>query len=380
MRIAQMLDSLNWGGAQRMQLFLVETLRPLGIDITVISLDDDHNSTIPAELEALGARVVTFPFPQLFSPGSFADLAKFMHREKFDLLHAYLTHSNIVGPAVARLSGTPVIASLRNTDSGLKTYSRQREYLERLSLQHLAWQVMANGNSVGRYARERLGDKVVIDVISNAVEPIPQLSEADRYDVRTAILGDPQQTIILSVGRLAAQKGFTDLIKAFAAVHPDHPTTALVIAGGGKLREPLQEQINRLGIQSCTFLLGARDDARRLMAAADIYVNASHFEGTPVSVLEAMSAGLPVIATTVGEAPFLLEEDAGLLVPPQQPEAIEGALRSLLESPERCRSLSRSAIERVNRVYSRRVWRKSILELYAQVTSVAQSFLDQDSV
>jgi glycosyltransferase involved in cell wall biosynthesis len=247
-------------------------------------------------------------------------------------------------------------------------------------LQHLAWRVMTNGNAVGHYARERLGDKVIIDVIPNAVEPLPPLSATERQAVRTAILGDPLRIFILSVGRLTAQKGFTDLINAFAAVHPDHPTATLVIAGGGDLKEPLQEQINRLGIQSGTILLGARDDARRLMAAADIYVNASHFEGTPVSILEAMSAGLPVIATNVGEAPFLLEEGAGLLVPPQQSEAIESALRSLLGSPELRRSLSRSALERVNRDYSRRVWRESMLDLYAQVAPAARSFLAQDAV
>jgi glycosyltransferase involved in cell wall biosynthesis len=380
MRIAQMLDSLNWGGAQKMQQFLVETLHPLGIDITVISLRNDSNSTIPAEIETLGARVVKFPFPQLFSPGSFANLLKFMRREKFDLLHTYLTYSNIVGPVAGILSNVPVIASLRSADFGLKTFTRQREYLERKSLQHLAQRVMANGIVVGQYARKRLGEKVVIDVIPNSVDTFPTISEMDRLSIRAEILGDPKKTFILSVGRLTHQKGFPDLLKAFAELHLSHPLAVLAIAGGGDLQDELQKQINHLGVQGSALLLGDRQDARRLMAAADIYINSSHIEGTPVSVLEAMSAGLPVIATDVGETPFLLDEGAGLLVPPQQPDAIERALRSLLDSAEYRRSFSQSALARVSRVYSRRVWRKKMLELYAQVTPVAQSYLDQDSV
>ena len=114
MHIAQMLDSLNWGGAQRMQLFLVETLRPLGVDVTVIDLGDSSGSSMPSRLRAAGAQVVSYPFPRLFSPGSFIRLVDFLREQQFDLLHSYLTYSNIVGPLAGGLTGTPVIASLRS--------------------------------------------------------------------------------------------------------------------------------------------------------------------------------------------------------------------------------------------------------------------------
>ncbi len=377
MRIAQMLDSLNWGGAQKMQHFLVESLHPLGIEITVISLRASSNSTIISDLESAGAQVISFPFPQLYSPGSFFKLVQFLRKEKFALLHTYLTYSNIIGSAAGALTGTPVITSLRNADFDYKNYSSQREYLERISMRHLAQRTMANGNMVGEFARKRLGDKAIVDVIPNAVDFLPPITPEERLALRQEAMGDPQRVMILSVGRLTEQKGFVDLIEAFARIHPEYPNSALVIAGGGDLKASLQNKIAELQLQNDVFLLGIRNDARQLMASADIYVNSSHWEGTPVSVLEAMAAGLPIVATRVGENPYLLAENTGLLVNAQQPQQLAEALGQMLCSAETRQKFASAALARINSHYSRAVWRKSLLDLYAQVTPQAKPYLDQ---
>jgi glycosyltransferase involved in cell wall biosynthesis len=375
MKIAQILDTLYWGGAQRMQMFLIETLLPLGIEITVIDLSDSSDSSIPATLGEMGVKVVSFPFDVLFSPGSFYRLTRFLQAEKFDLLHTYLTYANIIGPAAGFLSGTPVITSLRNADFDFKNYSRKRELLERLAMRHLSRRTMANGYVVGEFARKRLGPKAVIDIIPNAIEPLPPLADSVKLALRREVLGDPTRTMILSIGRLTEQKGFPDLINAFASIHIDHPEAMLIIAGDGDDKDALQTQIDSLGLQDKIRLLGMRDDARQLMACADIYVNSSHWEGTPVTVLEAMASGLPVIATRVGENPYLLAENAGILVAPQQPGELAAALQTLLHSPEERQTLASTALQRVKSHYSRETWRKSLLELYASVTLKANAFL-----
>lgn len=375
MRIAQMLDTLYWGGAQRMQVFLVETLRPLGIEITVIDLSDSSGSTVPGLLNQLGAPVVSFPFDKLFSPRSFTRLVRFLRAEKFDLLHTYLTYANILGPAAAALSGTPVITSLRNADFEYRTYTRKRELLERLTMRHLTDVTMANGHVVGRFARARLGAKAPIAVIPNAIEPLPALEAAERQALRRQVLGEPDRLMILSVGRLVAQKSFPDLIEAYARVQPEAPPSALVIAGHGDLQPALQTQIDSLQMSEHICLLGHRDDARRLMACADIYVNSSNIEGTPVTVLEAMSSGLPIIATRVGENPYLLDENAGLLVDAHQPGELAAALLRLLQSPLERQRFAQAALERVRRCYSRERWRDELLRLYAQVVPAARQYI-----
>jgi glycosyltransferase involved in cell wall biosynthesis len=377
MKIAQMLDTLHWGGAQKMQLFLVEALRPLGVEITVISLCDTTDSPVDIRLKEAGAKVINFPFDRLFSPKSFLEVVNFIRAEKFDLIHAYLTHSNIVGPLAGFLTGTPSIASLRNADFERKGYTPQREFLETFSMRYLATRVMANGLVVADFARQRLKNHRVIDIIPNATDPIPAISETERLQIRREITGDPDRPFVLSVGRLTEAKGFPDLIDAFNLVRSRFPNAALVIAGGGNMNPRLKHQVERLGLQKQVFLLGRRNDAPALLASADIYVNSSHWEGTPVSVLEAMAACLPIIATKVGENPHLLDEGSGVLVSPHQPQELADALISLLTSPERREQLGQAACERMRRYYSRETWRRSLLDLYAQITPKAKPYLAQ---
>ena len=105
----------------------------------------------------------------------------------------------------------------------------------------------------------------------------------------------------------------------------------------------LEAQAFSLGVKQDVHFLGFRDDIPRLLAAADIFVNCSDWEGLSIAMLEAMAAGLPVLATNVGDAPSLLANGRGVLIPPQDPDALKMALLDLLGSPEVCKNMGRSA-------------------------------------
>ena len=377
MRIAQMLDTLNWGGAQKMQLFLVQSLRPLGIDVTVISLNHSPASPLPADLQAAGARVVTFPFPQLFSPLSFLKLIGFLRRERFDLMQGYLTYSNILGSLAGRLSGTPFFGSFRNAGYDPTRISARRAKLESYCLRHFADGIIANGYAVADFGHQQIGDDTPIDVLPNAVDVnvIPQLSRDEKQSLRRELIGDADRTLILSVGRLTPQKGFGHLLQAFARVREKYPNAALVIAGTGRLLDSLTQQIHALGLDGHAFLLGQRDDVPRLLAVADIYVNSSLLEGTPVSVLEAMAAGLPIVATSVGDTPHLLDSDSGILVSPAQPEALAEALAELLDNPKRRFALGHATRTRVEKEYSPQAWTHNLLTLYSKLAPSMGDYL-----
>lgn len=373
MRIVQILDTLLVGGAQKMQVFLAQSIQPLGIELTVVNLSHRAEPTLVRQLEAAGVHIVAFPFPRLFSPISFFRLVKFLRQEKFDLVHAYLTYSNIIGSFAGRLSGTPVIASLRSTKYHHHKYAFRKQ-IEDFSLQRLAQRVMANGNAVGEFARTRSG-KTPVDVIVNAVDLITPLPDEERNSLRHELVGDFKRPLILSVGRLTRAKGFIDLLDAFKIIHSVQPNAVLVIAGGGVLRDDLIRHLHKLDLQNDVFLLGLRNDVPRLLASADIYVNSSHWEGTPVSVLEAMSAGLPVVATTVGENPYLLSQEAGLLVPPNQPEKLSAAIIFLLDSPQKRAEFGLTARTRIKENYGRAAWCRNILSLYAKILPKANEYL-----
>lgn len=370
MHILQMIDSLKWGGAQKMQVFLAESMCPLGIEITVASLHAESNSPIQAQLEALGVEVLTFPFPRLFSPGSFNRLVQHIRQYRYDLIHAHLTYANIIGTLAGKLTGLPVIASQR-TAGGDASYIKTRRFLlENWIVRYGSTRIMANGWAVADFAGKRFAPRT-IDILPNAIDLIPPLDAPARQGLRKELVGDPDRPLIISVGRLSSPKGFPDLLDAFALLHQEDPSAALVIAGGGSLYDRLSSQIKKLGLDGHAFLLGVRNDVPCLLAASDIYVSSSHWEGLPVSVLEAMAAGLPVVATGAGDIPHVLVPGTGVIVPVGSVEQLKAAMVELLKDPGKRSVLGAAAQKHIEQDYSRDTWNSRLLDLYAKVTPAA---------
>jgi len=133
------------------------------------------------------------------------------------------------------------------------------------------------------------------------------------------------------------------------------------------LFEDIRSLISRLSLEKNVLLLGARQDVPRLLAASDLYVSSSHWEGLPLAILEAMMAGLPVVATDVGDIPRLITADTGLVIPPHQPRAIAEAIAELLRDPGQLREMGAAARARAMQDYSPRVWMERLLNLYRQL-------------
>jgi glycosyltransferase involved in cell wall biosynthesis len=367
MRVAQIIDSLNWGGAQKMQLTLARAAQGRNIELTVIPLRNTANSPLPEELGRLGVRVAPFPASGLINPVYIWRLAQFLRRERFDVIHTHLTYANITGILAAHLVGIPVIASLRTAGYDTNYHNPIRHWLETLILRYGAKRVMAVGHTVAEIHQERLRGRV-IDVIPNSVNIIPPLPPTERTALQAKLTGRSPYPLLISVGRLSLPKGYPDLLNAFSAVRQQYPGAALIIAGGGALREELEAQITGLKLEGLVFLLGARDDVPDLLAACDLYVSSSHWEGLPVSVLEAMAAGLPVIATRVGDVPRVVVDGAGIIVPPREPAALSAAICNLLANPEKMRALGQAAQTHVAKNHSLTAWMDQLQTLYNEVS------------
>jgi glycosyltransferase involved in cell wall biosynthesis len=261
------------------------------------------------------------------------------------------------------LTGTPVIASLRTAGYDLRYHSAARWQLETWVLRYGAQRIMAVGYVVADVNRERLPGKH-ITVVPNAVFPPPDMPPDEQLALRTELAGDSSRPILISVGRLELPKGFSDLLVAMAILRETHPRAILLIAGDGKLRAELTAQITELKLDRHVKLLGIRNDVPRLLAASDIYVNSSHWEGLPVSVLEAMAAGLPVVATNVGDTPRVVVDGTGMIVPPKQPELVASTLRSLLDDPGQMHAIGEKARLHIASHHSPEAWFNQLLTLY----------------
>jgi glycosyltransferase involved in cell wall biosynthesis len=167
---------------------------------------------------------------------------------------------------------------------------------------------------------------------------------------------------LLSVGRLRAPKDFLTLVRAAARLEPG--SFRLHIAGDGPDREAVAAEVRRLGLDDAVALLGPRDDVGALLRAADVFVLSSTSEGFPMSVLEAMAAGLPVVASAVGGVPEAVDATTGALVPPRDAEALALALARLVADPELRERQGAAARRRVERDFSVEAFQQAHLEVY----------------
>ena len=160
-----------------------------------------------------------------------------------------------------------------------------------------------------------------------------------------SVLGTgPGRPVVLAVGRLAAQKGFGALVEAAARWGDIQPAPRLVIVGEGPLGAELRSQAARLGVDAV--FAGQRGDVPALLAAADVFVLPSRWEGQPFVLQEALAAGVPVVATRVGGTPQVTGEDAALLVPPGDPARLADAVRAVLTDPGLAARLRKAAADR----------------------------------
>lgn len=286
------------------------------------------------------------------------ELVRLFRRERPHIVHANSSKAGILARVAAPLAGVPIrIFTVHGW--AFSAYSGLASVLYRLADRLVAPLtsrivcVAESERAAGLRARTCSPARTV--VIPNAVDVMAQRRAS--HEAAT-----PR---IVSVGRLKAPKDFLTLARALSRLDPGSFSAA--IAGDGPDRELVLAELRGTdGIE----LLGDRDDVPRLLAEAQIFVLSSRSEGMPVSILEAMAAGLPVVASDVGGVrEVVVDEETGLLVPAGDEAALEQALRRLLDSPELRRRLGDAGRERAEREFDLPRWRERHVELYREELS-----------
>ncbi len=172
------------------------------------------------------------------------------------------------------------------------------------------------------------------------------------------------QPLVLTNARLNPQKGLDYLLEAVALV----PEAIFIIAGEGPERPKLEKQVKNSNLGGRVIFLGFRRDIPDLLAGCDLFVLPSLFEGLPLSILEAMAAGKPVIATKIGGTDeAVIQEETGLLVPPGDAAALAGAIRRLLAEPELARQFGQSGKKRVYKEFSAQAMVRKTVQIYNEL-------------
>jgi glycosyltransferase involved in cell wall biosynthesis len=185
-----------------------------------------------------------------------------------------------------------------------------------------------------------------IEVIPNGIDPASP-SLAAREELRRELGASPATVVLITVARLDPVKDLSTLLSAVGHAKRESIDVMLVVVGDGPERAPLESAVAALGLATNVAFLGHREDARRWLNAADLYVSSSISEGISLTILEGMSAGLPVIATSVGGTPEIVDASCGILVPARDGAALGAAIAALARDLGRRQRLGAAARARV---------------------------------
>lgn len=366
MRVALVVDSLRVGGAQKLVSAFASHASDYGITPIVISLRGERAPAVIDAIQAAGVEIVTLSAPTLFDRARLQRLTAFFQTKKIDLVQTHLFYSNILGTYAAHKAGIPVIATLHSVTQRKDGKDWIRQQIEDFCLRHYATRILAVGNMVAQ-AHEGKHGKRTLDVIPNGIPQPGPIEGKLRERLRKEITGNGSKTIIVTVGRFARAKGYEDLIQAFSLLRQKNIDPVLLMVGSGSMFNSIKEQISEQKLSQSVILVGERPDVPQLLASSDVYASSSHREGLPLAVLEAMMAGLPVVATSVGDIPSVVTNETGLIVPPHQPEMLAAALEDLLKHPAKRLAMGKAAHERAVHEYSVDAWMQKHLALYREV-------------
>jgi glycosyltransferase involved in cell wall biosynthesis len=364
MKALFLCQNLGVGGAEELILGASTALPSLGVETGVVALT--RRGPIADEIATAGVPVqLASGQPGPRDPAAFLRLARLLQRERPDVVHTFLITASIYGRMAAFMAGVPLVLA---AEQNIYQQKPKRHALLERALAARTYRIVACCEVVGEFYQRQVGVPASkMAVVYNAVRFGPRARAGDSAPARAA-LGLPEDALVLgTLGRLTEQKGQRLLLQAVAQLAKQHPGLVLFVAGVGPLRDDLEAEAGQLGIADRVRFLGLRRDRENLYAAMDIFVLPSQWEGLSLALVEAMGAGRPVLATSVGGNPEVVTDgETGLLIPSSDATALTDALSRLISDPDQRITLGEAAANEARTRFSIEEHVSQLAALYRQ--------------
>jgi glycosyltransferase involved in cell wall biosynthesis len=362
LNVLQLISSGGYYGAENMLLNLCASQQAAGCHNSLLLFYNVHAPNVElyerARRRGISVRMVHCKGRADWR--AVREIREYIAQDQIDLVHTHGYKADLYGYFAATGMDKPVVATCHNWVGGtaaLKIYNR----LDRMVLKRFS-------------AIAAVSDVVKTRLIHCGIAPAAIKTIANGIDVKAfASAGAPEwraddATTIGMVARLDLQKGFEYLLLAIHKLRETFSDFKVVITGEGPDRKVIEQMIERYGLESCVTLAGQRSDMPNVYAAMDIFVLPSLNEGLPLTVLEAMAASKPVIASRVGAIPDVVQHgETGLLVTPADSAGLCDALAQLLSAPDLCGRMGTSGYEWVSRNFTAEAMAQRYRLLYDEV-------------
>jgi glycosyltransferase involved in cell wall biosynthesis len=263
-------------------------------------------------------------------------LSEILRSRRVDILHSHLFYASLFASPVAWSCGVPMVIETPHVREYWRSGGLKSRYVIDRLVGRCVNGYIAVSEANGRYLAEQKGlPAQKISVIHNGSD-LKRFRHANSKSagLRKKLGFKMEELILLVAGRLEPQKGHSVLLKALPEVRRVFPNARTVFAGEGELRPQLQRQVTELDLQGAVDFVGFQSNMEEWFSVADITVLPSFYEGLPLSAIESLAAGTPVVATAVDGTPeVVIHEKTGLTVPPAAPEELTAAICRLLADP-----------------------------------------------
>ena len=352
------------GGAQKAMLSLAKGLEGKGNNITVATMYD-KDAFIPQfekkyELKIIDLGMKVANAGKLYNLYNFLRgtyrLYKLLVKNKIDVLQTFSHYSNIIGPCIAFLARVKI-----------KIVSQRMSLIGQSKTVRVINRIITNSFLVNKMTSVSEGTRKY-SIEDQKINPkkiltIPNGIDIDKYSVSlndnesNILMNDlkipHENKIIVTVARLHPQKGHVYLLNAAKEIIRENHYTSFLFIGDGELKEELIRKVDESGLNKSIIIAGARDDIPSILAISDIFVLPTLWEGMPNSILEAMSASLPVIATNVDGCPeVVLNEITGFIIKKKNENELISSINKLLKDEQLCSSFGKAGFARAKDRFS----------------------------
>ena len=342
LKVSLVIPTLDRGGAEKQLVTLATGLDRDRFDARVVTLTRD--GPMRSILDDAGIPVDSIGKAAKFDPSAYVRLRRLFRRDRPEIVHTWIFAANAYGRSAALAAGVPVvIGSERSVDPWKRTWHR---YVDA----HLARRSTAmttNSRGVVDFYAGRGIDPSLFRVIPNGIDPaVPPAIPRDEVARRLGL--DTDRRWIFSIGRLWPQKNYRDLIWSAELLGCAGEPVTLVIIGDGPQRDELIRHRDALSTPRHVVIAGHHDNAASMLKHADVFWIGSRYEGQSNAVMEAMRAGVPVIASDIpGNRDLVVDQKTGVIVPLCNPAARATATRTILHDRSMAEAMGQSSKHRI---------------------------------
>jgi glycosyltransferase involved in cell wall biosynthesis len=367
-RVVFLIDSLGWGGAERLLLHYLPHLRSEGFDPVVCAMHERSGNPVAEEIGRLGIPVDTVPVERLRDPTALPRLVRYLRGRGADVVHTQLEFADGLGSVAARAARLPSVSTL-HTMSEPRRWTRVwwRNRLGDLALGALATAIVCVSDEARRhYEASRPYPKRKLVTLRNGIDLTRFEAAAGEGPAVRRELGIPAGApVIGSLSVLRRDKGFQHMIAVLPQVAAEVPDVVYLVVGDGEYRAALEAAAAEHGVADRVVFAGSRTDVPRVLAACDAFVHPTYIDALPTVLAEAAAAGLPMVASRVGGVPEMcIDGRNGLLIPPGDEAELAASCLRLLREPGLAERMGGQGREVARERYDIRTQAARLCDLY----------------